>query len=377
MKVMIVTGGTDSIWTKEFIEKILVPLGCEIYIQKNPMDTGCFVPRYEELGVNFVFPYSVNKKLMRIPKIRKWYGYSKRFRVLDNSLDLDYIVCIFGNPFYLKCAHKLASPKTKIITWFIGSDLLRAGKGTLKRLAAWMEKTDSRSVCLVEKLNEEYKKKLNKQGADALIDFGMSQIEEIEKVAATEKNHKETFLGIGNDYRTIAIGYNGSSAMQHEKVLDAIAAIPDIRQKKICIVLPMTYQKNKAYTEKLRNKLKDMGLRFVILEDFLDSKGMARLWLSVDIFVNAQISDSFSASMLESLYADCTVINGIWLKYKELDDWGVPYSSFADFQELTNILESKINNYKRIPCKNKEFIQEKASWNSCRNAWAALFAEEN
>ena len=171
MKVMVVAGGTDSVWTKVFVGKILAPLGCEIYLQINPMESNRFLPYYQQLGVNFVFPYSVNKRLMRIRGIRKWYGYSKQLSVLDDSLDLDYIVCIFGNPINLKCAHKLASPKTKVYTWFIGSDLLRAGKKTLKRVAAWMKKTNSRAVCVTEKLNEEYKKKLDPRGADAIADF--------------------------------------------------------------------------------------------------------------------------------------------------------------------------------------------------------------
>ena len=85
MRVMIVTGGIDSIWTKEFIGNVLVPMGCEIFIQKNPMDSDKFLDYYEKMNVNFVFPYKVNKKLMSIPGIRKWYGYSKRYKALDKK----------------------------------------------------------------------------------------------------------------------------------------------------------------------------------------------------------------------------------------------------------------------------------------------------
>ena len=181
MRVMIVTGGIDSIWTKEFIGNVLVPMGCEIFIQKNPMDSDKFLDYYEKMNVNFVFPYKVNKKLMSIQGIRKWYGYSKRYKALDNSLDLDYIICIFGNPFYLKCAEKLATSKTKIITWFIGSDLLRGKNSTLKQLSSLMNNLNSKAVCVTEKINDIYKEKINKQGADAVIDFGDSQIEQIDK----------------------------------------------------------------------------------------------------------------------------------------------------------------------------------------------------
>lgn len=374
MKVMIVTGGIDSIWTKEFIGKVLDPLGCEIFIQKSPMDSDKFLNYYEKLGVNFVFPYKVIKALMRIPGIRKWYGYSKRYKVLDNTLELDYIICIFGNPFYLKCAEKLATSRTKIITWFIGSDLLRAKKTTLNELSIRMDRVDSQAVCVTEKISNAYRKQMNGKSADAVIDFGNSQIEEIERIASSSDNQKQVFLKISKEYTTIAIGYNGSPAQQHFEVINSIIKMQGINFSQLCLVLPMTYQKNRKYTNAVRDKLNASGIKYIILEDFLDSEGMARLWNSVDIFIHAQTSDAFSASMLESLYAGCEVFNGSWLNYKELDDWNIRYNSFENFEVLTEMLSEKLKVGIRKCSQNRENIKQYFSWDVCREKWERILS---
>lgn len=375
MKIMVMTGSLDSIWTKEFIAKVLIPMGHEIYVQGNPLESGCFEQFYIENNVNIIYPYVMNKFLMKIPIIRKWHGYYRRYVALKKEVDFDYIICLFVNPFFLKCAEKIAFKSTKIIPCFIGSDLFRARKLVLNKISRWIKDTESICVCGTEKLNDFYKENILERGADKVIGFGISQIEEIDRIAVREENQKETFLGIDCDYTTIAIGYNGSLAMQHNKVLDIIDSIEEIKQKKVCLVLPMTYQKHKLYTKKLKAKLENMGIKYLILEDFLDSRGMARLWLSVDIFIHAQTSDSFSASMLESIYAGCEVINGSWLKYQELDNWGIQYSRFEEFNELTHILKEKIYNFKRNECKNKALIRERASWENCRKEWEVLFSK--
>ena len=76
------------------------------------------------------------------------------------------------------------------------------------------------------------------------------------------------------------------------------------------------------------------GLKYVILKDFLDFSEMARLWLSIDVFINAQTTDAMSASLFECIYAGVYVLNAKWLKYKELENANITLDGFERFEEI-------------------------------------------
>lgn len=374
MKVMLVTGGINSIWVKSFIENVLLPLKADIYIQRNPRERENldFLDFYKENNVHFVFQYSFPKILNKIPKVSTFLGYVFRYISLKPYNQFDKIIVIFGNPFYIGFASKLASKQSKIFTWFIGSDLLRSNFINDIFVKLIVNYSKSSVVCVNKKIATEYKERFSNSQVDMITDFGNSQLDCIDKYIIQKTNYKVSFLKIESKYLTIAIGYNASNQQQHKKIIEAVIEAENFQKQNVYFVLPMTYHGSKKYIEEIRNLLIDNGLHYIILEDFLNSDGMAQLWLSTDIFIHAQTTDAFSASLLESIYSGCVVYNGSWNEYPELKEWGIRINQFSTFTELTNLLDGQLKRPVERNLDNKAIIKNYLSWDICRANWANL-----
>ena len=369
MKVMIVTGGANSIWTKLFVEKVLLPLRADVYIQKSPLEGNRYDNFYKENGVNFVYNYKINKTITKIPKLGGIYHRFIRKKALNLDVEFDYIVVIFGNPFYLKCAKKMMNNKTRLIVWYIGSDLLRITRRKQKSLIRLTNLLKPINVCVNQKLGNAFKALIDDKGCDSICDFGISSISIIDTYFKKRALLKESFLKINPDLYTIAIGYNACSAQQHQAVINSLSLLNDDMKSKICLVLPMTYHGNKKYIDHTKQLLSISGFKYLVLENFMDSNEMAKLWCSIDMLIHAQTTDALSASMLEALYAGCDVLNGSWLKYSELEEWNVSVQTFTRFCDIPDIVKSSFENKKEHNSLSRKCIYEYASWDACVKKW--------
>lgn len=59
MRVLLI-GDPESIWTKEFIDKVLLPIGASISIQSDPDAAGRFEEYLRENGVNVIGHYKLS-----------------------------------------------------------------------------------------------------------------------------------------------------------------------------------------------------------------------------------------------------------------------------------------------------------------------------
>lgn len=372
MKVMIVTGGANSIWTKLFVEKVLLPLGADVYIQKSPLEDNRYDSFYNKNGVSFICQYRINKAIAKIPKLGGFYQRLIRKKSLKLNVEFDYIIVIFGNPFYLKCAKKMMNNKTKLIVWYIGSDLLRITHRKQNSLIRLTNSLKPINVCVNQKLDNAFKALINDKGCDLICDFGISSIATIDSYLKKKSLLKESFLKIDPDLYTIAIGYNACSAQQHQAVIDSLVTLDADVKSKICLVLPMTYHGEKKYIESIKRLLLASGFKYLVLEDFLNSDEMAKLWCSIDMLIHAQTTDALSASMLEALYAGCNVLNGAWLEYSELEKWGISVQTFTHFCDIPNIVKSNLTNKNEFNSLIRKRIYEYASWDACIKKWKEI-----
>ena len=97
---------------------------------------------------------------------------------------------------------------------------------------------------------------------------------------------------------------------------------------------------------------------------------MAEMWSQIGFFINAQTTDSLSASVLESLYAGCTLINGKWLRYPEYEEFGIKFYEFNDFSDLLPLIESIVKGEnKPIMQEDSKLIYNQFSWEKARSFW--------
>ncbi|MBD3807847.1 MAG: hypothetical protein IE880_03920 [Epsilonproteobacteria bacterium] len=81
--------------------------------------------------------------------------------------------------------------------------------------------------------------------------------------------------------------------------------------------------------------------------------------------INILVTDSFSGSMQEFLYANNIVITGSWLPYDVFDNEGIIYEKIDSAGKLSDKLEdilSNLQSYKTNLDKNIDIISKLSSW---------------
>jgi hypothetical protein len=104
----------------------------------------------------------------------------------------------------------------------------------------------------------------------------------------------------------------------------------------------------------------------------MDGDQIARLRLATDIFINAQMSDGLSASVLEALYAGAILLNASWLSYREYLEWGLSLLSFSRFEDIPKLVTSVFSKAGKEESPSRAVLREKMSWNQCQEAWGRL-----
>ena len=99
------------------------------------------------------------------------------------------------------------------------------------------------------------------------------------------------------------------------------------------------------------------------------------LRLATDIFVHAQESDAFSASIQECVYGGSILINPSWIMYKEFDNVGIDYLTYNSYEQIgeyiNNIIDKKvdINNSDKV-----HLLYDKYSWQAVKEDWLKLYS---
>jgi hypothetical protein len=141
------------------------------------------------------------------------------------------------------------------------------------------------------------------------------------------------------------------------------------------LVFPMTYG-GKQQVERVKLKVEQAGFEYKIYDQYLSYQDIVYLRKCADMFVNAQTTDSNSASLAEYLFCRSTVINAAWLKYEHFEQFGMPYYTFSDFSELSKILEKAIKGGSLVNDNLVHYI-EQYSWTYKTLKWVALFTGNN
>lgn len=361
MKILVL-GNANSKWIKEFIQYILLPLNIEVTIVL-PKTGSQYLQFYLDHGVNIKTEYGPSRILRRIPFFRVLDAANRTFR--NNKWEAyDYVINLFVNHKDLWLSKRIRG--SKIILYYCGSDVFRKSNFDLiiNRLIVHKPfKIFVGSKALYENLTRRISDLKDVQ----IIRFGISVLDELKKTDFSG-NHD-----CNKQHYTFCIGYNGAMEQQHIKVIKAFTKIEDAKKNKVKIVIPMTYRCIPTYLEDVRNNLDNTGISYRILTEYMNNKQMAQMWSQIDYFINAQTTDSLSASVLESIYAGCTLINGSWLKYPEYDEFQLQYYDFTTFDELFDILNGILTE-KIHPIIQTDIskIYDGMSWEKAKKHWKSI-----
>lgn len=173
----------------------------------------------------------------------------------------------------------------------------------------------------------------------------------------------------------VALGYNGSKGQQHELMIKAIDALPLEYKEKLFLYIPATYGLQSDYEATLITLLDKLGIPYHIFNHRLSEAELAQLRRDSNIAINAQITDTLNASLLQHLYTGGIVIVGDWLKYGIYDRHNIVYYK-SEKDAFTETIKYCLDNYeeiKELVKHNKERVLEFATWDAVSDRQFEIF----
>lgn len=340
MKTVVIGNGA-SIFIKDHILEVCKVVFSEIILlSSSEIDDEVYVN--SGVKVIYIGPLKNEQKLSdedrRIASCKRWDDICEKIDDID-VLQVHY--CFGGTHMY--CYKKLAIKSAKQYMVYWGSDLLRADLHNIELNREAIE-LSYQVICLTESLKNAlhnyYGELVEKK--TKILDFGVvyEDIEEVSK-ELTRSDCKRN-CGIPSDKTTVMIGYNGKSAQQHLKVIEAIKRIEPTLKDKMYLIFPMSYGRDEEYRNVVENAVIATGIPYFFIDKFLSRTELVELRLATDVFIHAQITDALSNTLCETMYAGAKIINPTWIDYSELKRAKICYYEYDDFGKLTEVIEKAI-----------------------------------
>lgn len=266
----------------------------------------------------------------------------------------------------------------RLVTNIGGSDFYRADslmRDYKNNLIMHADKIMAQTAATAEKFIEYYKN--TDRGKVHVLPYGVEVLDYINEKRNCDKSELREKYHISIDKIIVTCGHNAGEEHQHMEMLEAVNKLPDAVKQKIVCVVPMTYPAGvEAYIGRVRDKLNEMGMEYLLLTDFMDFQSMAEYALISDIMIHVQTTDQLSSTMLEEMYAGSVVIAGSWLPYKSLHETGMYFIDVDAIPDVTAVLCDIVENieeYKEKCRVNRELVWEHSSWERLASKWHGLW----
>lgn len=329
--------------------------------------------------VKDLYTNRILRLLYHIPKIRTFVRrLCSRIFINRNINTSDIIVIHFLDLNYLRFINQLKKKTDNIIIHWWGSDLYRSNDREKERLLIIM-KQSKRHILVRGMYNYFTLHFPSETNKIAFSTFGTKLLDTMNYLKTNFDLEKQKKFAIPNEKIIISCSYNGSPHQQHFKIIDALSLLSLKMKSDIFLVFPMTYGCDANYIQEVEKKIKSSGINYLIITKYLTSEDLALLRLITDITINIQVSDAFSASIRESLYAGNIVIVGEWLPYEEIKEWGVFFiqTSTTNLKATIENTLVNFNQIKRYTENNNKVIYQKCSWPSVISDFINSYECEN
>lgn len=314
--------------------------------------------------------------IVRNVLIRKIYGLKRKINLYFNMIRIcnDYDVINFH--FFCKDYYFLSKfIKGKKILTLWGSDFNYASRLDLyylKKCFTTFESVTCTGAGFRQKI-------IQKCGVIAeviqVVPFGLEPLAYFD--SSLDKVFLKNKYGFPVDKKLVVLGYNGNRTHQHLIALKSIIKILSPQERDtLCVVLPMTYARDTAYVDEIRQLASNFSYDIIIFEKSLSDREIAEFRMCADIMINVLKNDQLSGSMQEYLYAGASVITGAWLPYQSLYSAGIYLRTINEVEEVGGALRELLLEYEgdQSLCKvNKVIIAARSHWGSVIKIWFQLF----
>lgn len=323
------------------------------------------------------------RPLLRIPKLRLIFRIICEWKTVSSLLKKNHydILNIHQLPFYsLLFVRSASRHHVKTMLTPIGSDALRLSKKLTFLLKGALNEADHVSMNMQTGFAQ---KVINRYDIDKSKIHDLSYGSEAISAICQMKGHYDRqtladMLGIPYASYYICCGYNAHRAQQHAMMLKALAANVSYLPDNYKILVPLGYGDKDNLKKELRQLSNELNLDVVFLMDFLSPEKVAALRLITDLFIHIQTTDAHCFTMHEFILADTQIINGAWLNYPELEEYGMPYYTIKSPKYLKETVR-KVLNKKLPPIYPAEPLKKKLSnstWPEIAKRWINFYLLE-
>jgi hypothetical protein len=318
--------------------------------------------------------HRIGKKIKGFNLFYRFYLYKKLIAIM-HDYDIIHFHFLSYDSYFLARQFKKKS-KSKIILSIWGSDMYRL-HSVLENCFVKTCRNADRITFTNKKSLEHFQDRYHwKKNNLSVIAFGLAPLEYMKEITMSKVECKER-LSWNKDKLAITIGYNMAVAQQHLSILTQLENKKITAfHNKIELILPITYGGDKNYKRQILSKLNQLPFEYKVYDEFLGDEIVAHIRKASDVMLQLQITDQFSGSMQEHLFARNVVITGSWLPYDTLKEKGSYFIEIDKVEDLNDVLPDVINNfstYEQRTTNNPGVITELSSWGKNIKQWAEMY----
>lgn len=325
---------------------------------------------YNARGWSSDCPKNYIRRFIRLVSFTRWFNKHYKF---DNKCDVVNVQFVSRQMIYLTpfILHNFQ----KIVLSFWGSDLLRENNLILFLLRKLVHNATYITV-ETNDMKKIFMKKFSYHDESKIkfVRFGSPTLECIDKCTEEQDETFRKKFDIPDNKKIIVIGYNNREGQQHIKAIDSIYR-NNISPSDIFIILPWTYgDSTQLYKKEVENHLTNK-YDYTFIEERMTDEEVASLRRITDVMIQIQITDSFSASMMETLYAGNKIITGKWLPYDSLIKMGISINLVEKPEDVGKHLKEKLYEKEDVNTLtiNKRIVYEMCSWEKNLQSWISLY----
>lgn len=350
----------NSVYTQEFFKNIKAKTGYSLDVLS--MDNG-----YRD----------TNKSL-----VNQVYCYKDMYELRDalNKINKYEIIHIhFLTPFYGDVAELIRSKCDKLIITIWGSDFLRSTQEHKNMQRKLIETSDIITFDNEFVLNDfaDYFGGYCREKS-VICRFGLTALEYLNNLGNVDKNEIRDELKVPKNDIVVTCGYNANMEQNHLGIIKSIKQIKDKLPSNLYFIFPMTYSWDEQYVKNVKKQLKNSGLKYKVLYDFMSLEQNAKYTIISDIMIQVQTTDTLSASMQEQMYCGNIIITGSWLPYKSLKENRIYFLETDSVDKIGEKLIETVNNINKIKnkCKiNTQLIWDYSAWENTIEDWKRIYIE--
>jgi hypothetical protein len=211
--------------------------------------------------------------------------------------------------------------------------------------------------------------------------FGLAPLQNLFDLQNIDAKESRKILGIDQNAFVIICGYNGSPNNQHLEIISMLSDIKSHLPKRTKLIFPITYGGTTDYKLEINKTLDASGLEYIVYDKYLPDEKIAHLRKAADLMIQIPLTDAFSGSMREHLFAQNIVIAGKWLPYQSLKNKGIYYETIDNISELKEKLLYIFHNLDEIKNKvarsNTPDKFKSSLWSECIKDWHGAISEYN